>query len=252
MNRTLRSKLHQIVTGYDGEWHKKKPLSTLPARTWAFITGARWQTVITKPERNHQSLPFASESATKTPDPSLKMSADGPFVDGPRYEPRPSWIQTIFARWLETRQDDNKSLPYPFYAIARFGFWNAVYRTWVYHVHPRNGLEWLQDKIRNYHLKDRRKKRYGHTVYAVDRDGDLFLVECPSCHDTQSILFNWHYSEERDAEGYRKGNAITEVVPPKTFQCYSCDIGFHVYLEDGLRRIIDHRDGVPPLPSRVV
>ena len=107
------------------------------------------------------------------------------------HEPRKSWIQSIFSRLLEARQEDGKSLPYPFYGIARFGFWDAMFRTWVYHVHPKNGLDWLRNRIRRYHLTDRRnKKTYSRTVYAIDRDGDLYLVECPSCHDTQHLIFN--------------------------------------------------------------
>ena len=246
----LRSKIRQLFFGYDEDFRDAQPLSTLPARTWAFITGSRWQTVVTKPEP--KALPqLAGESAGEPTTTAIlsKMDMDGSVAY--RLEPRESWIQSVFAAWLKSR--GKKSLPYPLYAIARFGFWDAMFRTWVYHVHPKNALDWLQTQIRRYHLKDRRpKKGYSKTVYAVDRDGDLYLVECPQCHDTQSILFNWRYSEERDEEGYRKGRAITEVVPPKTFQCYSCDIGFHVYLEDGLRFISDHRDGVPPLPSKVV
>jgi hypothetical protein len=118
-----------------------------------------------------------------------------------------------------------------------------MFRTWVYHVHPKNGFRWFQSRIRRYHLVDRRnKKTYSHAVYAVDRDGDLYLVECPKCHDTQHLIFN------RKSEG----RLYTNAVPVNTFQCFLCDIGFWVYLEDGLREIKDHREGVPPLPSMVV
>src|SRR5271168_5153505 len=97
--RRSRNKLRQIVFGYDEDFHHAQPLSTLPERTWAFITGARWQTVVTKPEP--KALPqLAGETS---PTSLIKADMDGSVPPFKRHEPRSSWIQTIFAAWLEAR-----------------------------------------------------------------------------------------------------------------------------------------------------
>src|SRR5271163_2449539 len=144
LDRRTRRKIRQFFLGYDEDHTLAQPLSTLPERTWSFLTGARWQTIVTKPVP--KQLPdLAGEKAADCPTFSVLPSG---YIAG--REPRKSWIQVIFSRLLEARQEDGKSLPYPFYGIARFGFWDAMFRTWVYHVHPKNGLDWLQNRIRRY------------------------------------------------------------------------------------------------------
>jgi len=153
-------------------------------------------------------------------------------------------IQSFIRKYFDLQYS---KIPYPIYAIGHFGFrlgMKRIWQFWQFRLSPMLIVEWMQRKYRTFKLIDRRTKTgYTKTVYAVDRDGDLYLVECPQCHATQHIVFNWNY----DAK-----TPYTTVLPPKVFQCFSCSIGFRVYLEDGLRKIIDHRDGTPPLPSKVV
>jgi hypothetical protein len=180
------------------------------------------------------------------PDWNTDITKDGSVVwmnvTGRR--PTKGAVHSLFEKWLTIRQEYGHSLPYPLYSIARFGVRNGLWRIWEYHLHPKNAWHWTLRRYRKLKLIDRRpKKGWNNTVYAVDRDGDLFLVECPKGHHTQHVFFNWNYEEKK---------ACTNSVPPKTFECLSCGIGFRVYLEDGLRRIRDHRDGTPPLPSMVV
>lgn len=122
--------------------------------------------------------------------------------------------------------------------IARFGFWDALRRWWRYHLHPRNAIEWGVRKYHRWRLLDRRNKSWPRTVFAVNRDGDFFLVECPSCHATQGP---WIIS-----------GCARCLEPGPHFHCDRCDIGFQVNLEDGVVRILDHRTGVPPLPTTLV
>lgn len=124
------------------------------------------------------------------------------------------------------------------YAIRHFGFWDALGRWWRYHLHPRNAVEWGQQKYRRWRLTDRRKKGWARTVFAVNRDGDFFLVECPSCHETQGPRL------EEKCE-----RCPTE---RRHFHCDRCEIGFSVDLEDGVAKILDHREGTPPLPTTMV
>lgn len=197
---------------------------------------------------NRQPSPYLPGEGDK----SLDAILNGPPADTNRIEPKQGRIHALFARWLESRNNAGKSLPYPLYSIARFGIVEGLSRFWTYHLHPRNAYHWAARQCRKYRLIDRREKKgWSRTVYAVDRDGDLFLVECPGCHQTQHLLFNLDldqpYKERRI-----KPKVWTDSVPPKTFQCSTCNIGFSVYLEDGIRRVRDHRDGTPPLPSTVV
>ncbi len=169
-----------------------------------------------------------------------------------RVEPRVGWVHGIFKAWLDARSEYGRSLPYPLYAIARFGVADGLWRTWEYHLHPKNAWQWLRRRWRKFRLVDRRPKTWSRTVYAIDRDGDLFLVECPRCHATQHLLFNLDLEQPWEERNGPTPRYFTETVPPKTFLCGACDIGFKVYLEDGIRQIRDHRKGVPPLPSVVV
>lgn len=247
MNRKLRSKIRQFFLGWDNEFEAPEPLFTIPARVVAFLLGKpfKGREIVKVPP---QRLPIVGESMGELASVGAVYVGDKQDMDGvvtkPRRRPQPSAIQKLFTRWLDARQEEGKSLPYPLYGIARFGFWDAMWRTWVYHVHPKNSIEWLAKRIRAYHLIDRRKRGYGRTVYAVDRDGDLYLVECPQCHDTQSLFFNRHTDEERVW--------FDESMPDRVFHCSRCSIIFSVYLEDGLRKIRDHRTGNPPIPTRVV
>lgn len=176
----------------------------------------------------------------------ITQVGDTAWVNVGRIEPEPTRIQKLSERIYNRFYGHSSTAPlhYLFYAIYRFGLAEGLIRYWKYELHPRNAWDWTKRRRRQYKLVDRRPKKSWHrTVYAVDRDGDLFLVECPQCHDTQSIIFNWDYERQ---------STYVDSVPAKVFQCSMCSIGFRVYLEDGLRRIVDHRDGVPPLPSKVV
>ena len=119
---------------------------------------------------------------------------------------------------------------YFFYAIRRFGIADGLWRWWKYHGSPIAWLDVFERAWTRWGLRDHREKyRWGaRTVYAVNRDGDLGLVECPKCRKFQDI---WFEEEE------------------KRFRCSICDIGFTVYLEDGLQKIRDHRNGNVPTPA---
>lgn len=82
----------------------------------------------------------------------------------------------------------------------------------------------LRQIIRGWIRKDRRPKTFCHVKFAVDRDGDLFIIECPKCH-SQVYL---------DKEGEWG-----------TFRCnyHGCRTLFQIYTEDGIRIIKDFRDG---------
>lgn len=183
----------------------------------------------------------------------LDKALNGPPGDTGRVEPKQSAIQKLFARWLESRGDRLSSLPYPLYAIARFGFLDAMRRTWEYHLHPRNGWDLIRARYRRYKRVDRRpKKSWTLTVYAINRDGDYGIVECPQCHRTQHLLFNLDLDQSWEQRNSGTPKVFTQSVPPKTFMCSGCSIGFRVHLEDGIRKIRDHRDGVPPFPATMV
>ena len=172
-------------------------------------------------------------------------------------EPEPSLIQRVakaiydklYNPWPpgdeHKRHGSRFKLPldYLFYATMRWGLAEGITRYWEFHLHPRNLVQWAQDRYRRYKLVDRRPKSYSRIVYAINRDGDFYLVECPRCHKTQGLGFNWSYEGKKP---------YSDISPPKTFQCHECDIGFWVHLEDGLRDILDHRMGTPSLPSVIV
>ena len=108
---------------------------------------------------------------------------------------------------------------YAIYAIKRFGFWEGIKRT-IGHIKFIFTYE-IPHKFITFKKRDRRKKAWGITKYAINRDGDLFLVECPQCH-RQCIQF---------------------VEKKKIFECYKCRIRFSVYREDGIVRLVDFRKG---------
>lgn len=90
---------------------------------------------------------------------------------------------------------------------------------------------WVDCKWRAFKLTDHRKKRkWSQTVFLVNRDGDYFIVECPTCHSFQYLVV-----EE----------------PNKNFEC-GCRTRFFVYLEDGLIRAKDYRQGNTPIPATMV
>lgn len=193
---------------------------------------------------------------TGTTNPAFKakgVTQDG-GVQWQCQEPEPNLIQRIATRIYDKfynlfppgapskiRRRVHLPFEYFFYATMRWGLREGVVRFWRFRLAPHNWVEWAQRRHHEWKLVDRRPKlrNYNRTVYAVNRDGDLGVVECPRCNQIQSL-----YYQRKDAE---IGNT-----PPGWFSCYSCDIIFKVYLEDGLRKIVDHREGVPPLPSIIV
>ncbi len=78
----------------------------------------------------------------------------------------------------------------------------------------------------------RNKRRRPNVKYAIDRDGDLFLVECPVCHFEDALHYNGEF-----------------------FECcrgIHCESRFLVDTEDGVFSFLDHREGEVPLPTRVL
>jgi len=74
---------------------------------------------------------------------------------------------------------------------------------------------------------DRRLKRSHPLIkYAINRDGDLFFVECPICHRQDCLE-----PEDSRVRG--------------VFRCQfrDCKHLFEVYTEDGVKTIFDHREG---------
>jgi hypothetical protein len=132
------------------------------------------------------------------------------------------------------------------YAVKRFGFADGVCRWWKYEASPMRWPGLIRDRIKEYRLIDRREKcSYAHRSYAVDRDGDMYLIECPVCHQTQSVTV---YLLPEDKPCHNCGK-----MGETHFHCYHCsDFGFNVYLEDGLREILDHRTGNLPNPGIAV
>ena len=121
---------------------------------------------------------------------------------------------------------------YLIYAIQRFGFREGLRRYWAYHLSPVNWYEWLKTRYTEWRLRDRRKKLgWSRTVYVVNRDGDFGLIECPQCNQFQTLYFQ---RETRD------------------FDCCTCGLRFDVYLEDGLVKMQDHREGNLPTPGTCV
>ena len=154
-------------------------------------------------------------------------------------------------------------LGYLFYAIERFGFFGGVSRWWEFHGSPVAWYRHAKEAYRDYKLIDRRPKyKYGSLrVYAVDRDGDLYIIECPQCHQMQRLSCYRKYKDTGEILGEGKTDPTT--IPreerccfcynPYThFHCHTCAIGFSMYLEDGLRELLDFREGNPPLPTHVV
>lgn len=101
-------------------------------------------------------------------------------------------------------------------------------------------IGWLSGKgkhcplVRFHNIKrpfdNRPRDNYGTGKWAINRDGDYYLVECPSCH-RQCI--------SRDKAHGR-------------FICSYCDIGFVVYTEDGAFSFRDYREGNVNFPANLV
>lgn len=120
---------------------------------------------------------------------------------------------------------------YLVYACKRWGLLQGIRRWWEFHGSPLLWPKFIRRKYRHWKLIDRReKKTYSRTVYAINRDGDMYLVECPQCHNTQHL-----WKEQK-----------------KPFECNRCQIAFSVYTEDGVVRLKDHRAGNIPLPAVAV
>ena len=138
---------------------------------------------------------------------------------------------------------------YLIYATKRWGLAMGLSRWWQYHGSPAAWWDHLGFRIREYKLVDRRKKRgYSVRVYAVDRDGDLYMVECPQRHQIQRVSVH----RRKDSDG-KPSDPCHDCENPNThFHCFICEIGFGVYLEDGLRELKDFREGNPPLPTKIV
>ncbi len=85
---------------------------------------------------------------------------------------------------------------------------------------------------RRWQKQDHRPKRSGSAwlKFAICRDGDLYLVECPECH-TQHV----YYSERN-----------------KRFVCTRCGVYFTVCTEDGVVKLYDHRNDDVRTPARAV
>lgn len=82
---------------------------------------------------------------------------------------------------------------------------------------------------------DHREQRHHPNIkYAIDRDGDLYIVECPVCHMEDALY--WNAKEE-------------------LFECergMHCQAKFKVYTEDGVFKFLDHRNGDIPYKNYVV
>ena len=82
----------------------------------------------------------------------------------------------------------------------------------------------LKGQYRKWKKRDQRpKSNHAYTKYAINRDGDLFLVECPQC-----------------------GNQVTKwIESERHFCCFmnDCWIAFRVDTEDGVIKLFDHREG---------
>lgn len=120
---------------------------------------------------------------------------------------------------------------YLFYAIKRFGLRDGIGRWLRYDVRRLVTGETLRRKMKRWQLVDRRKKAsYAHTKSAINRDGDLYLVECPVCGSQEVI-------RARD----------------KTYFVCGRDHRFRVYTEDGVVKLKDHRKGnIERFPVKVV
>jgi len=123
---------------------------------------------------------------------------------------------------------------YLFYAVRRFGLADGLRRFLVYSVWPILVLRAPRRAFQRWLKRDRRERLRGYwnSKWAINRDGDLFLVECPVCHD-QYV----HYFQDE-----------------RVFAC-SGGMGhrFRVHLEDGVRQLIDHRrDNIVHFPAVAV
>lgn len=149
---------------------------------------------------------------------------------------------------------DDNTFTYFVYATKRWGLAEGVKRTWKHYVSPSAQLfkyrQWAEERRR---IDRREKKNYSRTVYAINRDGDMYVVECPSCNDHQGV---WCFRpSERSPDGSYLREAFCDIcqsVRRMHFHCGRCGIGFDVHLEDGFCKIQDHRDGVPPFPTKLV
>jgi hypothetical protein len=129
------------------------------------------------------------------------------------------------------------------YFVRRFGLLEGVKRHFEYDWWPWLNGGRVRYRYRRYTRSERRRKKgyYPTGKIAIDRDGDLYLVECPVC-GTQTVSRETETVKDEDG-GVRKRTLYFE-----------CHIGhrFQVYLEDGVREIADYRQGEAILPARVV
>ena len=163
----------------------------------------------------------------------------GVEISIPRGEPENLWGQGFAKRLLETYKGKNKKrtvldsrflgLPYFLYAWSRWGIREGVSRWWEFEGWPRLKGERLRRRYRRWKRRERRPKSYANSKTAINRDGDFYLVECPECHsqdiwcDRETWLFHCKYMHGR---------------------------AFRVYTEDGVVKMLDHRDGdIPHFPT---
>lgn len=93
----------------------------------------------------------------------------------------------------------------------------------------------IRIRYRRWAQRDRRKRWSGSGTrkYAINRDGDMFIVECPQCHREVGLS----YKKNRET---RKAS----------FVCSHCAVWISVYLEDGVVEMRDHRKG--NIPERAI
>lgn len=104
---------------------------------------------------------------------------------------------------------------------------------------------YLRKKWFRWKRRDRRPHCTGDRKFAINRDGDLFLVECPRCHRQDVFPL-------RNVRPIRyKGMRL------KPFDCCICGYGgddglFFVNPEDGVVKLRDYRRGNLVFPATVV
>lgn len=144
---------------------------------------------------------------------------------------------------------------YLVYAIKRWGWAKGLWLWFRWYGSPHLIPYYIRESYRQWRLIDRRKKiPYSHTVYVVNRDGDLYLVECPRCHNTQTVIAYRCHRSIPMGDGISDPCFSCGKKDRTHFHCFHCysNFGWDVYLEDGLIECKDHRKGNPPNPCTVV
>jgi hypothetical protein len=126
-------------------------------------------------------------------------------------------------------------ITYLLWVLKTDTFPNNIKRWWKHFASPyaivRYWILWFTLLFQEYKKVDRRKKMEGASnVWLINRDGDYFVPECPTCHTTHLCF----------------------VKEKSYFECYMCSQFVSIYLEDGIILALDHRRGNIPLPTYVV